>query len=80
MNLSTEDESFLKDLVKVSRQRVHQIKWTDRDGTARLTVLNAVDNTRVCNLARQLKSSPAEVLRQVAFIPVAKPGTELKAP
>lgn len=78
MNLSTEDETFLKDLVKATRQRVHQVKWTDRDGTPRLTVLNAADNTRVCDLARQLKSSPGEVLRQAAFIPVAKPAGAVK--
>lgn len=73
MNFTNEDESFLKDLVKGSRQRVHQIKWADRDGTPRLTVLNAADNVRVCELARRMKLSPAEVMRQASFIPVAKP-------
>ena len=36
-----DEAQFLRDLVKASRQRIHHIKWTDRDGTARLTTLTS---------------------------------------
>jgi len=76
MEFSSEEEALLKDLVKGSRQRIHQVKWVDRDGTQRLTVLSQADSTKVNDIARRLKLSPAEVLRKAAFIPVAKPAPQ----
>ena len=71
MSNPSEDETiFLKDLVKASRQRVHQVKWVDRDGTDRLTVLTPAEATRLNAIAHARKISKSEVLRQAAHIPV----------
>jgi hypothetical protein len=72
-----DDAQFLRDLVKSSRQRTIHLKWTDRDGTDRLTVLTANEATRLETIARERRISKSEVLRQAAHIPVqpAPPGT-----
>lgn len=72
MNPAEDDPLFLRDLVKAARQRTHHVKWTDRDGTARLSALTASENVRLNHLAQRQKLSPAELLRQAAHIPVAK--------
>ena len=54
MNLPEADQDFLRDLVKVSRQRARHVRWVDRDGTARITTLNEADATRLNALARRL--------------------------
>ncbi len=74
MELPPEELTFVRDLVKAARQRVHAVKWVDRDGSARLTTLTAAEATRLNGVARGLGVAPAEVLRQAAFIPNAKPG------
>ena len=76
MDIAPDDEQFLKALVKTARQRIHQIKWVDRDGTPRLTLLCQAEIGQVNNLARKLKLSPAELMRQAAHIPVSKPAEE----
>ncbi len=72
MDLSDDQQAFLRDLVKASRQRSQHVTWTDRDGTKRLTALNPADAARLAQLARQLKLSPGETLRQAAHIPVSR--------
>ena len=72
MDLPEAELNFLRDLVKASRQKCHQIPWTDRDGTARHTVLTPAENGRLGELAAKLRVSKADVLRQAAHIPVAK--------
>ena len=72
MDLPETELSFLRDLVKASRQKSHQVPWTDRDGTARHTVLTPAENGRLGELAAKLRVSKPEVLRQAAHIPVAK--------
>ncbi len=67
-----EDVVFLRDLVKTSRQKIHQVKWADRDGSARLTTLSQAEYTRLNAMARAQKISPGDVLRQAAHIPVAR--------
>jgi AAA+ ATPase superfamily predicted ATPase len=68
-----EDElSFLRDLVKASRQRNHVVKWIDRDGTDRQTVLNQAESVKLGAIAARLRISKNEVLRQAAHIPGAK--------
>lgn len=47
-----DDDSFLRALVKSSRQRTIHLRWTDRDGSARLTVLASAEATRLNALAR----------------------------
>ena len=69
---STDDATFLRDLVKTSRQKIYDVAWTDRDGTKRHTMLNAAENARLNAMAHGAKTSKAEVLRQAAFVPVAK--------
>jgi hypothetical protein len=70
---TTDDEpTFLRSLIKTSRQRPVQVTWTDRDGTPRHTALTLPEAARLNAIARQLKSSPSEVLRQTAHIPLAK--------
>ncbi len=78
MNVTNEEETFLKDLVKASRQKIHQVKWVDRDGSQRLTVLSQAESTKLNAIARFEKVSAAEVLRQAAHIPVSKPAAKAK--
>jgi hypothetical protein len=72
MDLPDEDQGFLRDLVKASRQKTHDVAWTDRDGTGRQTVLSQAEVVRLNVLAQRLGISKAELLRQAAHIPVAK--------
>lgn len=72
LTLAGNDQTFLKDLVKSARQKHHHVKWTDRDGSERITVLSQADVVRLNTLAHGLKISKAELLRQAAHIPVAK--------
>ena len=72
MNLPDDEQAFLRDLVKAARQRVHHIKWVDRDGSERLTSLTQAESVRLNAVARRLGVSLSELLRQAAHIPVAK--------
>ena len=72
MNLPESEQTFLRDVVKASRQRTQLVTWRDRDGTERRTALTQAEATRLNALARQLGVSPPELLRQAAHIPVAK--------
>jgi hypothetical protein len=60
-----DEPTFLRDLVKASRQKLHHVKWVDRDGVERQTALNVI--------ASRLGVSKSEVLRRAAHIPVEKP-------
>lgn len=71
-DLPPDEQAFLKDLVKASRQKHHHVKWTDRDGSDRLTVLSQTEVVRLNTLAHRLGISKAELLRQAAHIPVGK--------
>ena len=72
MNLPEADQDFLRDLVKVTRQRARHVRWVDRDGSARITTLNEADATRLNALARQLGVGSDAVLREAAHLPAAK--------
>ncbi|MEO6245652.1 MAG: hypothetical protein ABIQ12_09460 [Opitutaceae bacterium] len=72
MDLSPEEMTFMRELVKGSRQRSQHVKWTDRDGTERLTVLTVAEAAKLNTLAHRLKLSKGEVLRQAAHIPNAQ--------
>ena len=72
MNLPEDEKNFLRDLVKVSRQKVHHLTWVDRDGTQRQTALTQAEAVRLSAIAQRLKTSKSDVLRQAAHIPVAK--------
>ena len=72
MNLPADELTFLRDLVKSARQKHQHVKWTDRDGTERLTVLTPPESVRINTLAHQLGISKSELLRQAAHIPVSK--------
>lgn len=72
MDFLEDEQLFLRDLVKGSRQKIHVVKWTDRDGTDRQTVLNQAEVVRLNTIATRLKISKGEVLRRAAHIPVAK--------
>ena len=72
MDLPDDDQGFLRDLVKTSRQKTHHVAWTDRDGTVRQTVLSQAEVVRLNILAQRLGIAKAELLRQAAHIPVAK--------
>jgi hypothetical protein len=73
MNLPDDDQAFLRDLVKSARQKLHHVKWVDRDGTERVTTLGATEVVRVNVLAQKLGISKSELLRQAAHVPVTKP-------
>jgi hypothetical protein len=72
MDLPEDEQSFLRDLVKASRQKIHLVKWVDRDGTDRQTVLSQTEVVKLNTIASKLKISKNELLRQAAHIPVAK--------
>ncbi len=68
-----DDDTFLRALIKGSRKRTVHLKWTDRDGTARLTTLTAAEATRVNTLARAAGLAPEAFLRAAAHRPAASP-------
>jgi hypothetical protein len=73
MQLPEEEQVFLRDLVKASRQRIHSVHWVDRDGSNRITMITAPEAVRLNAIAGSLKISKGEALRQAAHIPVPKP-------
>ena len=72
MELPDDDQAFLRDLIKVSRQKVHAVKWVDRDGSDRMTTLTQTEIVRLNTIASRLGTSKNEVLQRAAHIPVAK--------
>jgi len=72
MDLPDDEQSFLRDVVKASRQKIHAVKWVDRDGSERHTMLSQAEVVRLNTIAAKLKISKGETLRQAAYIPVAK--------
>jgi hypothetical protein len=72
MEFSVEDEAFLRDLVKASRQKHHHLKWVDRDGTPRVTVLSQTEIVRLNAIAGRQRIGNAELLRKAGHIPVPK--------
>ena len=71
MDSPPDDELFLRGLVKASRQRSVHLKWTDRDGTSRLTALTPAEATRVNALARARGLGAEALLRETAHLPAA---------
>jgi AraC-like DNA-binding protein len=69
---SPDDQAFLRELVKTSRQKQHHAKWTDRDGTERVTTFTQSEAVRLNALAQRAGMSKSELLRQAAHVPVAK--------
>jgi hypothetical protein len=72
MENEIDEPTFLRDLVKASRQKIHQVKWVDRDGTERVTRLNQAELTRLSAIAQSQRKSTSEVLRQAAHVPVVR--------
>jgi len=72
MNPETDDASFLRELVKVSRQKTCVVKWVDRDGTDRSTGLTPAEAGRLGRLAQREGISSSELLRRAAHVPVAR--------
>ena len=75
-----DEEIFLRDLVKASRQKIHHVKWTDRDGTPRLTVFNAADAARLNGIAHRRRIGQVELMRQAAHIPAKRAAPAAAAP
>lgn len=69
VHLPPADLDFLRALVKTARQRPHQVRWVDRDGSDRVTTLSAEDARRVDELARQLGMAKDALLRRAAELP-----------
>jgi hypothetical protein len=72
MDLPSADQDFLRELVKVSRQKHHHVKWVDRDGTDRVTTVSQTEVVRLNALAQRLRIGKAELMRQAAHLPVAR--------
>ena len=66
-----DDDTFVRALVKSSRQRTIHLRWTDRDGTSRLTALTAAEASRLNSLARSRGLSAEALLRDIAHQPAA---------
>jgi hypothetical protein len=73
MDIPADEQAFLRDLVKVSRQKPHSVMWVDRDGVGRHTTLSQADVVRLNKIASGLGISKSSLLRQAAHIPVEKP-------
>lgn len=67
-----DEETFLRELVKSSRQKIHAVAWTDRDGTPRHTALTQAEAAKLNAIAHREKISKSEVLRRAAHVPVQK--------
>lgn len=72
MDLPDDELTFLRDLVKTSRQKTEHVTWTDRDGTKRTTALTPAEVVRLNALAQRLRASKSDTLRQAAHIPVSR--------
>ena len=72
MDYEIDEPTFLRDLVKATRQKIHQVKWTDRDGTERITRLSQSEFTRLTAIAQGQRISASEVLRLAAHVPVTR--------
>lgn len=72
MDLPDDEQLFLRDLVKATRQKIHLVKWVDRDGSDRQTMLSQPEVVKLNTIAAKLKISKSEVLRQAAHIPVSR--------
>jgi len=72
MDFPDDDQIFLRELVKVSRQKPHHVKWVDRDGSERITTLTQAETVRLNRLAQRAGISKSELLRQAAHIPIPK--------
>jgi hypothetical protein len=72
MDLPEAEHSFLRDLVKTSRQKAAHVTWIDRDGSERRTSLSQAEAVRLNEIAQRLSTSKSEVLRRAAHVPVAK--------
>jgi hypothetical protein len=73
MGTPDDEHIFLRDLVKASRQKMHHVKWVDRDGVGRHTALSQPEVVRLNAIASRLGISKSEVLRRAAHVPVEKP-------
>jgi hypothetical protein len=80
MELPDDEQSFLRDLVKTSRQKTAHVKWVDRDGTERQTSLNQAENVRLNGIAQRMGTSKSEVLRRAAHVPLAKTAPKKSPP
>jgi len=72
MDNVVDEPTFLRDLVKASRQKIHQVKWIDRDGTERITRLSQPEFTRLTAIAQGQRIAASEVLRLAAHVPVVR--------
>ncbi|PHX85982.1 MAG: hypothetical protein CK538_04710 [Opitutia bacterium] len=72
MELPVVDQDFLRELVKVSRQKHHHVKWVDRDGTDRVTTVSQTEVVRLNALAQRLRIGKTELMRQAAHLPAAR--------
>jgi len=72
MDFPDDDQIFLRELVKVSRQKPHHVKWVDRDGSERITTLTQAEAVRLNRFAQRAGISKSELLRQAAHIPIPK--------
>ena len=72
MENEIDEQTFLRDLVKASRQKIHQVKWTDRDGTDRVTRLSQAELTRLNAIAQGQRKSASELMRDAAHVPVVR--------
>ena len=72
MDLSEDEQAFLRDIVKASRQRAHHIGWIDRDGSDRQSALTHAEAVRLNTLAHRMGISKSEMLRRAAHVPVSK--------
>lgn len=77
MELPEDEQSFLRELVKESRQKLHHVAWVDRDGTSRLTPLTQAEVVRLNAIASRLGTSKSETLRRAAHIPNRKPADKI---
>ena len=76
MDTPADEQNFLRDLVKASRQKLHHVKWVDRDGVERQTALSQPEVVRLNVIASRQGISKSEVLRLAAHIPLEGPSSQ----
>jgi hypothetical protein len=73
IEIPADASDFLGSLVKGSRQKPHHVKWVDRDGTPRVTVLSQADAVRLNAVAGRMRVSREALLRCASHVPVTRP-------
>lgn len=72
MKTPEEDPAFRENLIRASRQGIHDVQWVDRDETKRQNAPGQPEVVRLKMVAGERRASRSKVLRRAAHVPVEK--------